>query len=85
MEINMMQRQTPFSLPCTRVAALPAPAPATPCFELPRVVRLARAIARAGTSFLDWLNRLGARPVDAAALEKVHYQHASLRIKGIGH
>jgi hypothetical protein len=86
MEINMMQHQNPFSLPRTRVAVLPAsqPVPCCAC-ETPRPARLARAAVRAGGAFLAWLNRLGARPVDPEALEKMHYQHASLRIKGIGH
>ena len=85
MEINMMDRQNPFSLPRTRVAALPVTPPCECSFETPRLGRLVQAVVRAGTAFLDWLNRLGARPVDTEALEKMHYRHASLRIKGIGH
>ena len=86
MEINIMHRQDPFSLPRTQVAVLPASQPVPCCSsETPRLARFARASFRALGTFFAWLNRLGARPVDPEALEKMRCQHASLRIKSIGH
>ncbi len=86
MEINMIQRRHSFLLPRTRAAALPTTLPETRSFELPRLGRFVRTVTRFGSTLLDWLNRLGARPIDTEALEQARArQAATLRIKGIGH
>ena len=59
--------------------------PAAASLDAPRLGRLARGVASAWTTFLDWLNRLGARRIDPAGLEQMHTCNTSLRVKGIGH
>lgn len=85
MEINMMQRQSPVSLPRNRGAALAVTPPAANSVECPRLARFVRAAGRPGIVFLRWLSRLGTGRIDAEALGKARSHSYSLRIRSIGH